>query len=110
MIERMGPQRGPFKKGYRPHTPRPVEAEARGVIRKLITSGPEERAMYRAIAEALAAKPEAGPMTMMSLFSYAQVRCLYDSGRVWEPHVTARPPLTVPAAAAAHEGLVTLGA
>jgi hypothetical protein len=43
--------------------------------------------MWRTIADAMAAKPEAGTMVMASLFSYAQVRCLYESGRYWEPEI-----------------------
>lgn len=90
MIEALGPQRGPFRAGYRPHKVRPVEAEARGVIRKLIGSGSEERQMYRSISAALARKPEAGPMVMNSLFSYAQVRCLYEANGYWDPNVGGR--------------------
>ncbi len=87
MIERMGPQLGPFKAGYTPHKPRQVEIDALGVIRKLIKTGPEEKQMFRTISEAMAAKPETGTMAMMALFSYAQVRCLYDSGQFWDPEI-----------------------
>ncbi len=41
---------------------------------------------------------------MMSLFSYAQVRCLYDSGQFWDPEIaepSPMPELAVPAMAAA---------
>ena len=104
MIERMGPQLGPFKAGYTPHKPRQVEIDAQGVIRKLIAGGPEEKRMFRTISAAMAAKPETGTMVMMSLFSYAQVRCLYDSGRFWEPEIAQSMPIaemfTAPAPAA----------
>lgn len=93
MIERMGPQLGPFKAGYRPHQAREVEAQARGVIRKMLARGPEERQMFQAISKALAAKPESGPMVMNSLFSYAQVRCLYDADRYWDPEIVDRAPV-----------------
>lgn len=93
MIERLGPQRGPFRTGYKPHKPRQVEAEALGVIRQLIRRGPAERRMWKEIAEALAEKPDAGPMAMTSLFSYAQVRCLYDVDGYWDPSLAAEPPL-----------------
>lgn len=103
MIEGLGPQRGPFRAGYRPHKVRPVEAEARGVIRRLIASGPEERRMYKTISTALASKPEAGPMVMNSLFSYAQVRCLYESNGYWDQtigrHETLRSFLAEPSTA-----------
>lgn len=96
MIEKMGPQLGPFKSGYTPHKGRPVEAEAGGVIRKLFRRGPQERQMWSTISEALTEKPEAGPMVMNSLFSYAQVRCLYETDRYWEPEMMSAPPLAAP--------------
>lgn len=91
MIEAMGPQRGPFKAGYTPHKARPVEAEARGVLRKIISRGPEEKAMWNEISRALADKPEAGTMAMMAMFSYAQVRCLYEADMYWEPEMVEQP-------------------
>lgn len=87
MITKMGPQLGPFKSGYTPHKGRPVEVEASGVIRKLLRRGTAERRMWQTIAAALAEKPEAGPMVMNSLFSYAQVRCLYETDCYWEPEM-----------------------
>ncbi|MEM7350566.1 MAG: radical SAM protein [Acidobacteriota bacterium] len=114
MIERMGPQRGPFKAGYIAHKPRPVETEALGVVRKMIARGPAEKQMWREISSALAEKPEAGTMAMMSLFSYAQVRCLYDSEQYWEPEMVDMPqfPLAAEMAGAGAQkpaGLVSLG-
>jgi hypothetical protein len=85
MIERMGPQRGPFRSGYRPHRERAIERSAGHVIRRMIASGPDERRMWRTIQEALAKNREAGPMVMNSLFSYAQVRALYQTEGYWEP-------------------------
>ena len=109
MIERMGPQLGPFKQGYTPHKPRPVELEALGVIRKLISSGPEEKRMFRDISAAMAARPETGTMVMMSLFSYAQVRCLYDVGRYWEPEIAEAVPKVAALATAAISTPVVVG-
>jgi Domain of unknown function (DUF4070) len=114
MIQVLGPQRGPFKAGYTPHKGRPVEAEASGVIRKLLRRGPAERQMWKTISDALAEKPEAGPMVMNSLFSYAQVRCLYETDHYWEPEVVGAPmlpdpllapALTAPPAAVIHSAL-----
>ncbi len=45
---------------------------------------------------------------MLSLFRYAQVRCLYDIGSFWEPHLAEAPAFAQPAAGGS--GLVTLGA
>lgn len=100
MIERMGPQRGPFKSGYRPHKVRLVESQANSVIRKVIARGPKEKRMYKTIVEALAEKPEAGPMVMNSMFSYAQVRCLYETDHYWEPELLESPATEIFARAA----------
>jgi hypothetical protein len=83
MIEKMGPQLGPFKAGYKPHKMRAVEAQGSGVIRKIISKGPAEKRMWRTISEALRENPEAGVMLMNSMFSYAQIRCLYDAEGFW---------------------------
>jgi hypothetical protein len=104
MIEAMGPQLGPFRPGYRPHTPRTVEVQANSIIRKLIAKGPDERAMWRRISQALAQNPGAGTMAMMALFSYAQVRVLYEVGHFWDPEIATQRPtlnLTVPSEGAA---------
>lgn len=91
MIERIGPQRGPFQAGYIPHKTRPVEDQARGIIRKMIGLGSKERRMWKAVSEALTEKPEAGTMAMMAMFSYAQIRCLYEADQYWEPEMVERP-------------------
>lgn len=91
MIESMGPQLGPFKAGYKPHNVRQIESQARGVLRKVISKGPEEKQMWRDISKALADKPEAGTMVMMAMFSYAQVRCLYEADMYWEPEMLEQP-------------------
>jgi radical SAM superfamily enzyme YgiQ (UPF0313 family) len=87
MIERLGPQRGPFRNGGKPHRERAIEREAGLVIRRLIASGAEERKMWKAIQEALVKNREAGPMVMNSLFSYAQLRALYDAEGYWRPEL-----------------------
>ena len=94
-IERLGPQIGPFRKDRSSGAPstRPVEAEALNLMKKLIRSGPEERRMWKRVCDALARKPDTRVGVMMELFRYAQARCLYDQGQVWEPHPTKRPVL-----------------
>ncbi len=108
MIERMGPQRGPFKAGYTPHKVRPVEAQASGIIRKVISRGPEEKQMWKTISTALAKNPGAGTMVMMSMFSYAQVRCLYEADCYWDPEVLDQPPMPNVMAATATPSLPVL--
>ena len=92
MIDRMGPQRGPFRTGLPRRTSRPVEAQALRVIRRLLRSGPQERQMWATISEAIERKPDAGHMALMMLFRYAQVRCLYETGDFWQDEVSAEIP------------------
>ena len=49
--------------------------------------------MWRKISGAMSAKPEVGTMVMMSLFSYAQVRHLYESEGFWDPSLVGKDPL-----------------
>lgn len=94
MIETMGPQLGPFQPGYRPHKPRLVEVQANGIVRRMIGKGAAERAMWKRVSAALAHNPGAGTMAMMALFSYAQVRTLYDAGHFWDPEIATESPST----------------
>ncbi len=111
MIDALGPQIGPFRKGGAKPTanPRPIEREAMNVVRKLVASGPEERAMWDTIWQAMETRPETGPLVMMSLFRYAQVRCLYDSGQFWEPRVAEHSPFVGETAGQGDPGLVSIG-
>lgn len=111
MIETMGPLRGPFapEKQTAKAALRPIEAEAVTILKKLIRRSPEERKMWTDIMAAMAKKPDTGPAVMLSLFRYAQVRCLYDSGGFWEPRVAEQPALSAVGVGAANGGLVTIG-
>ncbi len=112
MIDSLGPQVGPFGPDGPPLTPqpRPIEKEAFNVVRKLIARGPEERQMWSTIWRAVEAKPETGPLVMMSLFRYAQIRCLYESGSFWEPHIAEQSPFAAAArGGGSSSGLVTIG-
>lgn len=95
MIERLGPQRGPFREreGRTTSAMRPVESETMIFLHKLIRQGPDETEMWRAIGKAMMAKPETGRLVMMSMYSYSQVRCLYEAGQFWEPHLADEVPL-----------------
>ena len=111
MIETMGPLRGPFGPDRQTAKAalRPIEAEAITILKKLIRRSPEERKMWSDIMAAMSKKPDTGPAVMLSLFRYAQVRCLYDSGGFWEPRVTEQPAMSAVASGAASRGLVTIG-
>ena len=113
MIDCMGPQRGPFKKentALAARQRRPVEIQALAMLKKLIRRGPEERKMWKVVWEGMQEKPESETMVMEALFRYAQVRCLYETGHIWEPHVAAGGPSLGPPRPAAGSGLVTIGA
>jgi hypothetical protein len=105
MVDRLGPQRGPFRRGYRPHRERPIERAAGKVIRRLIGSGPDERRMWTSIQAALERNREAGPMVMNSLFSYAQVRALYEAEGYWKPELRAEDWVAHKSPSAAHDSV-----
>jgi hypothetical protein len=112
MIERMGPQHGPFRKenvAFEARSRRPVEMQALAMLKKLIRRGAEERKMWKSVWEAMQERPESEPMVMEALFRYAQVRCLYETGHIWEPHVAAGGPSLGPPRPSAAGGLVTIG-
>ena len=95
MTETLGPQRGPFRqhdRGASARKPRAVEEEAVRLLRKFVRQGPKERKMWSRIYKAMSEKPGSEYAVMLSLFRYAQVRCLYDVGQFWEPHPSEASP------------------
>ncbi len=114
MIDRMGPQRGPFKDVGSQASAwdrRPVEARGLQVLKKLMSRGKEERKMWSRIWKAMNEKPDTAPMVMQALFRYSQVRSLYEEGQFWEPEITGdrwRPVGALPSDPAS-DGLVTIG-
>ncbi len=113
MIDRLGPRRGAFapQAGLAaPRLPRPVEQQAIKLMRKFMRSGPAERRLWTTVYEAMEAKPGSEAIAMLNLFRYAQVRCLYEVGRFYEPHPTELSPFAGQPPAPATERLVTLGA
>jgi hypothetical protein len=111
MIEAMGPLPGPFgsDRNTAKAALRPIEAEAMTILKRLIRRSPEERKMWTNIMAAMSKKPDTGPAVMLSLFRYAQVRCLYDSGGFWEPRVTEQAAMSAVTSAGASSGLVSIG-
>ena len=112
MIERLGPQRGPFRRqnaALAARRRRPVELEALAMLKKLIRQGPDERKMWQAVWTAMQEKPESEPMVMEALFRYAQVRCLYATGDIWEPRPAAAGPSLGASRPEGDDRLVTLG-
>ncbi|MEE8137968.1 MAG: radical SAM protein [Thermoanaerobaculia bacterium] len=117
MIESLGPQLGPFRpeRGLASaRNSRTVEKEAVSLLRKFIRRGPEERKMWADVFKAMAKKPGSEAAVMLSIFRYAQVRCLYDVGHFWEPRPAEASPFQVRAASSntastGGERLVSLG-
>lgn len=111
MVERLGPARGPFarERGLAPRRgARAVEAEGLALLRRFVKSGDEERRLWGRLSDAIARRPETGSAVLNTLLRYAQVRCLYEVGRFWEPHPAETSPFAAPAPPAA-EGLVGIG-
>ena len=117
MIERMGPQQGPFRKTAEGRTNkkalRPVELEAMNLVKDLIRKGRAERKMWSRIWTALEKKPGCEAAVMNFMHRYAQIRCLYEVGGFWEPQLaeqaTFTMPGTAPEASRPDAGLVSIG-
>lgn len=85
MIDSLGPVRGPRAAELNsPGVPRSVETEAQMVIHKLRDSGSSERRMVATIVRAMREKPESRRQVTYVLYRYAQARCLYESGCVFD--------------------------
>ncbi len=99
MIERLGPQRGPFRSGrITNRTGRDIDSDVPLMLKKLMRTGKAERRMWLRIYQAMQARPETEPMVMAAMYGYGQVRCVYDAGQLWEPVLAQQPPPFVGAA------------
>ena len=87
MIERLAPH--PLYKAGASRSPRAVETEALLVTKRLTRLGELESRMLRAVLRALGRRPHAGRAAMTALYRYAQVRCMYETGSYWDPHLPA---------------------
>jgi hypothetical protein len=58
---------------------RPIESEARLIIRRIVAHGTEEKRMMATILESVRTKPSARQAVTRALFNYAQVRHLHTS-------------------------------
>jgi hypothetical protein len=65
--------------------PRPIESEALLVVQNIRNLGPGERQMIPTILHAMQQKPHSRRQVIDSLYRYAQARCVYDAGGVWQP-------------------------
>ena len=117
MIERMGPQQGPFRKraGREANRKgmRPVEFEAMNLVKGLIRQGRGERKMWSRVWQAMEKKPGCEASVMNFMHRYAQIRCLYEVGKFWEPtlaeQATYLAPTGVQAGTKPDAGLVSIG-
>lgn len=90
---------------------RSVEGEGAEIMRRLVALGPEEARMTYRIFGAVSRRPEAFDFVKPWLFQYAQIRYMYDQGRLWDSHLAMDSmPFagTLPQAPA--ESLVSIGA
>ncbi len=113
MIDCLGPRKGAFapeRLGSYKYSARPVEKEAVSLLKRFVRKDSEMRKMWMTVYEAMEKKPGSETLVMLTLFRYAQVRCLYEVGRFYEPHPTELSPFAGQPPAPATERLVTLGA
>ncbi len=116
MIERMGPQRGPFRKRSDGQVARKgmrsVELEAMNLVKSLVRQGRRERKMWSRIWTAMLEKPGSEIAVMNFVHRYAQIRYLYEVGQFWEPALAEQASFTSagrPAVETGGTSLVTLG-
>jgi len=87
MIERLAPH--PLHDAAVGRTPRAVETDAVLVTKRMTRLGGEESQMLRAVLRALNRRPHTARAAMTALYRYAQIRCMYETGRYWDPHLAA---------------------
>lgn len=95
MIDCMGRQRGPLfrgKVGGLKFPTREVSLRVATLIKTFLLSGSDERAIWKDISAAVAAKPETGPAVASALFFYTQARYLFDRAGVWNPGIYGATP------------------
>jgi hypothetical protein len=68
---------------------RAVERELLEIGAGVARMGPAEAELVRGLGELAAGRPALERLLGYYLFQYAQVRHLYEAGRVWEPHAAA---------------------
>ena len=81
--ERLDP-RHTGREEYGLRTRRSVEKDAHAIIKTLTTLGPEESKMMYAIFGAISKKPRSLEPVASALLQYAQIRFMYERGRLWE--------------------------
>jgi radical SAM superfamily enzyme YgiQ (UPF0313 family) len=89
MIDCLRSVKGPFSADLGSiGEPRAVESEALLVIQKIRSLGAEERRMIPTILHAMQEKPHSRRQVTDALYRYAQARCVYQAGGVWQPQPT----------------------
>jgi hypothetical protein len=92
-IDRFGERVDPRHRsgrGYGFRAQRPVEKDALRMIKQIAALGREESRMMYAIFGAVSRKPHALEPVALALLQYAQIRHMYEKGRLWEGLPTAR--------------------
>jgi radical SAM superfamily enzyme YgiQ (UPF0313 family) len=86
-IDRFGQRLDPrhtSREDYGLRTRRSVEADALQVIKRLTTLGAGESKMMYAIFGAISRKPQSLEPVAAALLQYAQIRFMYEKGRLWQ--------------------------
>ena len=64
---------------------RSIDRDGPVLLKKLIALGPKEAKMVYTIFGTVSKKPELFAFAKPWLFQYAQIRYMYDQGKLWEP-------------------------
>ena len=86
-LERMIETLAPHPLGIaRSRKPRRVEMDALMLTKKLAMLGSGENELLRTTMEMIRRRPQAARSAMTALFRYAQIRCMYGRGGIWDSH------------------------
>lgn len=84
----------PAQNAWRWRGPRNLDTDAGALLRKLANVGSKERQMMGRVNSELVGNPSAVSFVRSMLLQYAQIRCVYDTGKYWSPDLAncAAPP------------------
>ena len=94
-IDKLGKRRdprhaeGPWIHGIM-HT---VESDSLDLLSHLTQLGQDEAQMWSRIRKGISKKPEAGEFVIPMLIQYAQIRFMYEHGRIWNSQLPSGPPV-----------------
>ena len=85
MIDRLAPH--PLHDAAAGRAPRAVDTDAVLMTKRLTRLGDAESQMLRTVLRTISRRPHAGRAAMTALYRYVQIRCMYETGHYWDPHL-----------------------